>query len=75
MMPEMTGMDFYEALRETCPAELERVVFLTGGAVTDRARAFLDRMAGRAVDKPLDPPALRALVRRWLDAAGPGGPS
>ncbi len=73
MMPDMTGMDFYEALRATRPAELERVIFMTGGAVTERARDFLATLAGRAVDKPIDPKALRGLVRRHVDSFAPRG--
>jgi two-component system NtrC family sensor kinase len=73
MMPDMTGMDFYDALRERRPGDLDRVMFLTGGAVTDRARAFLDRMAGRAVDKPVDSLTLRNLVRRHVQAAAQRG--
>lgn len=69
MMPNMTGMDFYDALHERRPDELERVMFLTGGAVTERARIFLDRMAGRSVDKPVDSLVLRSLVRRHVLAA------
>ena len=33
MMPEMNGIDFYEALRVRHPAVAERVIFVTGGAL------------------------------------------
>ena len=42
MMPEMTGMDMYERLRQVAPDQAEHVVFLTGGAFTPAAREFLD---------------------------------
>jgi CheY-like chemotaxis protein len=38
MMPEMTGMDLYEELRERLPDCAARMVFLSGGAFTPRAR-------------------------------------
>ncbi|WP_254614105.1 MULTISPECIES: two-component regulator propeller domain-containing protein [unclassified Myxococcus] len=63
MMPEMTGMDLYEALVRTAPAVAERVVFITGGAFTPTARTFLERVENPRVEKPFDPEALRALVR------------
>ncbi|MCP3102625.1 ATP-binding protein [Myxococcus sp. K15C18031901] len=63
MMPEMTGMDLYEALRRTVPAVAERVVFITGGAFTPTARNFLERVENPRVEKPFDPEALRGLIR------------
>jgi hypothetical protein len=38
------------------------VVFLTGGAFTPGARAFLDQISNPCVDKPFDPRVLLALV-------------
>jgi CheY-like chemotaxis protein len=66
VMPEMTGMDFYEELTRAAPEQAERVVFLTGGAFTARAREFLDRVAATCLDKPFNPQALRELVNERL---------
>ncbi len=63
MMPEMTGMEFYAELASTFPDLCERVVFMTGGAFTLAARAFLDEVPNACVDKPVDAGQLRALVR------------
>ncbi|MFY2556868.1 two-component regulator propeller domain-containing protein [Corallococcus terminator] len=63
MMPEMTGMDLYEALVRTAPDVAERMVFITGGAFTPTARTFLERVENPRVEKPFDPEALRGLVR------------
>ena len=65
MMPEMTGMELHEALLERFPEQAARMWFLTGGAFTERARAFLDRMQGRHLAKPFDAATLRALVDRF----------
>jgi two-component system cell cycle sensor histidine kinase/response regulator CckA len=54
MMREMSGMDLAEALSRRSPAALGRVVFMTGGAFTPRARAFNARYAAQCVDKPFD---------------------
>jgi len=63
MMPEMTGMDLFDALLKVAPRVAERVVFITGGAFTPVARAFLDRMTNPRVEKPFDPEGLRKLIR------------
>jgi len=63
MMPGMTGMELHDVLAQRLPALAERMVFITGGAFTQAAEAFLDRVASRRMDKPFDPRALQALVR------------
>ncbi len=62
MMPHMTGVDFYEAVSAFSPEVAARVVFLTGGAFTSRAREFLERATNQKLDKPFDVATLRALV-------------
>jgi CheY-like chemotaxis protein/two-component sensor histidine kinase len=62
MMPEVTGMDLHDELARTCPEQLERVIFMTGGAFTPRAQAFLQGMTHRRLDKPFDPKVLRDAV-------------
>jgi CheY-like chemotaxis protein/two-component sensor histidine kinase len=66
MMPHVTGMDFFQMLSVKWPAQAERVIFLTGGAFTPRARSFLDQTANQRLEKPFDPPNLRALVNDWV---------
>jgi len=62
MMPEMTGMDLRERLAAEAPDVAGRMVFLTGGAFTERARAFVDHGGVRVLEKPVDVAALRAVV-------------
>jgi len=66
MMPQMTGMDLYETLCEIAPAQARAMVFLTGGAFTARARAFLERLSDAALEKPVDSGVLTARVRRFV---------
>jgi CheY-like chemotaxis protein len=66
MMPEMTGMELHARLREVAPALADRTVFLTGGAFTPSARAFLARVGNARIEKPVEPDQLRALVARVL---------
>jgi PAS domain S-box-containing protein len=66
MMPEMTGMDLHAELSRRAPALARRMVFLTGGAFTARAREFLDGVHNPRVEKPFDPEGLRGLVTSIL---------
>jgi PAS domain S-box-containing protein len=66
MMPEITGMDLAERLDREAPESARRLVFMTGGAFTARAREFLDDPSRRRIDKPFDLAALRAVVRELV---------
>ena len=66
MMPEMSGMEFYDQVCRVLPDQLERMVFMTGGAFTPAARAFLDEIPNERLEKPFDAHNVRALVQRFL---------
>ncbi|HET9552981.1 MAG TPA: MEDS domain-containing protein [Anaeromyxobacteraceae bacterium] len=63
IMPALTGMELAARLERTAPDALASLVFMTGGAYTEGARAFEERSGRRFVEKPIEPEALRALVR------------
>lgn len=63
MMPQMTGIEFHEALLRIAPELADKVVFMTGGAFSAEASAFLDRFPHRTIDKPFKSTALRRLVQ------------
>jgi len=62
LMPDVTGMDLHGALVIERPEVADRLVFLTGGAFTDRAREFVDKVGARVLEKPVDAKALRSAV-------------
>jgi PAS domain S-box-containing protein len=66
MMPEMSGMELHAELARRDPALAARVVFVSGGAFTPAANAFLDGVANPRIEKPFDPTAVRELVQRLL---------
>jgi len=66
MMPDKTGMDLHRELVRSSPAQANRMVFLTGGVFTDRARRFLAETPTEQVEKPFDAVNLRAIVRRYV---------
>jgi signal transduction histidine kinase len=63
MMPAMTGMELHEELSRRDAAQAARMSFLTGGAFTPRAQAFLAEVANPRLEKPFDPQGLRRFVR------------
>jgi signal transduction histidine kinase len=73
MMPDMTGMELCEKLGEVAPEQAERMVFITGGAFTPDAKAFLDRVRNQRVEKPFGAAVLRALVRGMVERGGDAG--
>jgi CheY-like chemotaxis protein len=66
MMPVMTGVELHSELLRTAPDQAAAMVFLTAGAFTPRARAFLDEVPNPRLDKPFELSALRALVQERL---------
>ena len=66
MMPEMTGMEFFEALQTRDPDLCDRIVFMTGGAFTKEAKDFLDSAGRPSIGKPFDLHRLRSVVAELL---------
>jgi PAS domain S-box-containing protein len=63
MMPEITGMDLYAEMGRIAPDQIDKFVFVTGGAFTPRARDFLERIPNARVEKPIDFQNLKLLLR------------
>jgi two-component system cell cycle sensor histidine kinase/response regulator CckA len=62
MMPQKTGMELYEHVARRSPRRARRFVFTTAGAYTQQARAFLDQVGARCLNKPFDAGEIRAVV-------------
>jgi signal transduction histidine kinase len=62
MMPEVTGMEIYEELSRIAPDQAKRMAFLTGGAFTERARVFLDRIPNPRIEKPFDVATILSII-------------
>jgi signal transduction histidine kinase len=69
MMPGVSGMDLHERLAARAPDQAERMIFMTGGAFTARAREFLDTVKNQWFDKPFDVSKLTALVHHRVHAS------
>lgn len=64
MMPELDGPTFYERVGALHPALLDRLVFLTGGAFTPRAKEFLSSTHPLVLEKPISKSELLRVVKR-----------
>jgi two-component system cell cycle sensor histidine kinase/response regulator CckA len=71
MMPERSGIDFYEALQRIDPLLAARVVFVTGGAFTPVAAEFLARVPNERLRKPFEADHVRELLRKILASRAP----
>ncbi|MGC3996870.1 MAG: ATP-binding protein [Anaeromyxobacter sp.] len=74
MMPAGGGERLYRTLLEQRPALARRLVFLTGGAVTDAARRFLHTQPQPVLLKPLDVAQLSRVAER-VAASGDARPA
>jgi signal transduction histidine kinase/ActR/RegA family two-component response regulator len=70
MMPLGDGMLFYERLARVRPGLERRVVFMTGGAFTAQALAFLDAIPNKTLAKPFDPGMLQAVLSEVTSKLG-----
>lgn len=66
MMPGFTGMDIYEKLKADNRKLEERVIFMTGGAFTPKAVAFLQDPNIRHIGKPFKIQALLKMIKPAL---------
>ncbi|MEP6572291.1 MAG: PAS domain S-box protein [Gemmatimonadota bacterium] len=66
MMPRMSGMELYAELARVAPAQAERMIFVTGGAFTEKARLFLSDPPKEQIEKPFNIVNLRAITQRYL---------
>jgi len=73
VMPERTGMDFYEDVERRFPAMVDHVGFITGGVLDSAIHDFLENSGRPRVYKPFSLAELVETVRT-LAGAEPGKP-
>ena len=72
MMPAGGGERFYRSLLRSAPTLAKRVVFFTGGAVTEAARQFLRNQPQPILTKPLDLDQLARVAGQITSTTGGG---
>ncbi|HYJ09083.1 MAG TPA: response regulator [Polyangiaceae bacterium] len=66
MMPGESGMDFFSVLRRLYPQLVNRVAFITGGAVTPDTSKFLETAARPVLSKPFTFESLLSFVENAI---------
>ena len=62
MMPTLSGMDLHAELVRRGQGDEARMIFMTGGAFTLRAREFIAKIENPVLEKPFSADAVEALV-------------
>lgn len=62
MMPGYSGMDFVQDVERLGPEHAQRIVLMTGGAVSQELQSFVSKSCSLCVTKPLDSAELRRLT-------------
>jgi len=75
LMPEMTGMDLHDEIQRSHPGLERKMIFMTGGAFTQRARDFLDGVANPHLVKPFDLQGVLGALERLHHRSAPPPPS
>jgi restriction endonuclease Mrr len=63
----MTGMDLHALVADHAPEQAQRFVFVTGGAFTPAADAFIQRVENIVLQKPYDLEKLQAALTVHLN--------
>ncbi|MFK7985062.1 MAG: ATP-binding protein [Sandaracinaceae bacterium] len=63
MMPNVSGTEVHEVVRNRYPHLMSRLVFMSGGTYTEQAQAFRDQMENRFIQKPLSLVELKEVVQ------------
>ena len=66
MMPHISGIELHDRLAEERPELAARMVFMTGGAFTERARNFVHENEHRMVSKPFELDEVIAALERTM---------
>lgn len=64
LMPGMSGIDLYRETLRIAPDAAHSIVFMTAGAFTPHAQAFLESVSNACLEKPFDIGKLRSTIAR-----------
>jgi len=62
MMPNLGGADLYQSVQERWPALAPRIIFMTGGTLSDRVQRIIGNSGRPVLEKPFDLHILQDLI-------------
>jgi len=63
LLPGATGMEIYDFVKRERPELVRRILFMTGGAISQRTRDFMQAHSERVLSKPVDTRRLELVIR------------
>jgi PAS domain S-box-containing protein len=66
-MPDVSGMQLYEYVREKLPHLAPKMIFITGGAFTDASKDFLKKVDNPRLEKPFEAQELLKAIHDILE--------
>lgn len=70
MMDDLSGIDVYDRLKSEAQDVEKRIIFVTGGAFTDRAQTFLDNISNYCIEKPFTRNELEQALQNIISEFG-----
>ncbi|MGE4232975.1 MAG: ATP-binding protein [Bacteriovoracia bacterium] len=67
MMPKLTGMDVYTALKSNSSPYTKKFIFISGGVFTEKAENFLKTEKPLVLSKPFTTTALQEIIQRFIE--------
>jgi len=71
MMPVASGMDLYDELARAGDGTERRMIFMTGGTFTARAREFVAQISNDVLDKPFSATRAESAIATLFERLGP----
>ena len=70
-MPDLDGPGLYAEIEKRRPELLDRIIFVTGDALSDSAEQFLETIQVPVIEKPFMPDEVRDLATKMLSRHPP----
>jgi hypothetical protein len=68
VMPGVDAVEFYSRLAETMPGVASRIIFMSGGFLSERVQRFFERVPNLLLTQPFESDALRATIEGRIAA-------
>jgi DNA-binding response OmpR family regulator len=70
-LPDLHGMDLYQAVQASKPGEEQKFIFFTGGVFTESTQNFIGSIPNPVLEKPVAIAVLRAKIEELIGRSLP----